>query len=81
MTIRQVTYDQSEGVLGAKPLTSEFGRPNSVLAATLHVALRAPAGKKGRTAGIQKDAVRTASSGNYHSVQYSDSNCLNVPFD
>ncbi len=38
----------ARGVLGASPLiTSEFGgQPNSVLAATLHVALKAPAGKK-----------------------------------
>lgn len=34
-------------VLGAEPLTNEFdNQPNSVLAATLHIALKGPAGKK-----------------------------------
>lgn len=37
----------ARGVLGALPLISEFGgHPNSVLAATLHIALKGPAGKK-----------------------------------
>jgi len=38
-----VTSHIAEG-LGAQPSTSEFGRPNSVLAAPLHGAIKAPAG-------------------------------------
>ena len=51
---------RANGVLGAVPLTSEFGYPNSVLAATrdsrLVLPSKAPTGKKGGPQKHKKDA-------------------------